>query len=85
LSVETGRFSEFKTTLVYRVSSRTARATLRNPVLQNKTKQNKTKQNKTKQNKTKQESGNGSLGCRYLNGITARHSHQLTTWRNTRK
>jgi hypothetical protein len=45
------------------VSSRTARATQRNPVLkktkqskakQNKTKQNKTKQNKTKQNKTKQ-------------------------------
>jgi hypothetical protein len=33
------------------VSSRTARATQRNPVL--KTKQNKTKQNKTKQNKTK--------------------------------
>jgi hypothetical protein len=36
------------------VSSRTARATQRNPVLKNKTKQNKTKQNKTKQNKTKQ-------------------------------
>jgi hypothetical protein len=40
--------------LVYRVSSRTARATQRNPVSKNKTKQNKTKQNKTKQNKTKQ-------------------------------
>jgi hypothetical protein len=36
------------------VSSRTARATQRNPVSENKTKQNKTKQNKTKQNKTKQ-------------------------------
>jgi hypothetical protein len=35
------------------LSSRTARATQRNPVLKNKTKQNKTKQNKTKQNKTK--------------------------------
>jgi hypothetical protein len=35
------------------VSSRTARAIQRNPVLKNKTKQNKTKQNKTKQNKTK--------------------------------
>jgi hypothetical protein len=34
------------------VSSRTARAIQRNPVLKNKTKQNKTKQNKTKQNKT---------------------------------
>jgi hypothetical protein len=33
--------SEFKASLVYRVSSRTARATQRNPVL--KTKQNKTK------------------------------------------
>jgi hypothetical protein len=43
------RISEFKASLVYKVSSRTARAILRNPVLKNKTKQNKTKQNKTKQ------------------------------------
>jgi hypothetical protein len=33
------------------VSSRTARATQKNPVLKNKTKQNKTKQNKTKTKK----------------------------------
>jgi hypothetical protein len=38
--------SEFKTSLVYRVSSRTARTAQRNPV--SKTKNNKTK-NKTKQ------------------------------------
>jgi hypothetical protein len=38
--------SEYKASLVYIVSSRTARATQRNPV-SNKTKQNKTKQNKT--------------------------------------
>jgi hypothetical protein len=44
------RVSEFEASLVYKVSSRTARATQRNPV--SKTKQNKTKQNKTKQNKT---------------------------------
>jgi hypothetical protein len=45
--------SEFKASLVYKVSSRTARTTQRNPVSkQNKTKQNKTKQNKTKQTKT---------------------------------
>ena len=37
--------------LVYRVSSRTVRATQRNPVSKTKTKQNKTKQNKTKQKK----------------------------------
>jgi hypothetical protein len=43
--------SEFEASLVYKVSSRTARATQRNPVSKNKTKQ---KQNKTKQNKTKQ-------------------------------
>jgi hypothetical protein len=45
--------------LVYRASSRTARATQRNPVSikQNKTKQNKTKQNKTKQNKRKRARG----------------------------
>jgi hypothetical protein len=39
-----GQISEFKASLVYRVSSRTARATQRNPVSKNK-KQNKTKQN----------------------------------------
>jgi hypothetical protein len=43
------QISEFKASLVYIVSSRTAQATQRNPV----SKQNKTKQNKTKQNKTK--------------------------------
>jgi hypothetical protein len=51
------QISEFEASLVYRVSSRTARATQRSPLSktkQNKTKQNKTKQNKTKQNKTKQ-------------------------------
>ena len=42
------RISEFEASLVYRVSSRTARATQRNPV----SKKQKTKQNK-KQNKTK--------------------------------
>ena len=36
---EAGRFSEFEASLVYRVSSRTARTTQRNPV-SNKTKQN---------------------------------------------
>jgi hypothetical protein len=50
------RISEFEASLVYRVSSRTARATQRNPVSENKNKnknKNKTKQNKTKTNKTK--------------------------------
>jgi hypothetical protein len=48
------RIAEFEASLVYKVSSGTARATEK-PCLekqQNKTKQNKTKQNKTKQNKT---------------------------------
>jgi hypothetical protein len=39
--------SEFEASLVYRVSSRIARATQRNPVLKTK----KTKKTKTKQNK----------------------------------
>jgi hypothetical protein len=43
------RISEYKASLVYTVSSRTARATQRNPVL--KKKQNKT--NKQTKNKTK--------------------------------
>jgi hypothetical protein len=50
------QISEFEANLVYRVSSRTARAIQRNPVSKNKTKQNKTKQNKkpkTKQHKNK--------------------------------
>jgi hypothetical protein len=33
------QISEFKASLVYRVSSRTARATQRNPILKNKNKQ----------------------------------------------
>jgi hypothetical protein len=46
------QISESQASLVYKVSSRTARAIQRNPVLK---KQNKTnKQTKTKQNKTKQ-------------------------------
>jgi hypothetical protein len=40
--------TEFKASLVYKVSSRTARAAQRNPVLKNKTNQNK----KTKQKQT---------------------------------
>jgi hypothetical protein len=50
------RISEFKASLVYRVSSRTARATQRNPVLK-KNKPNKQKQKnkpKTKTNQTNQ-------------------------------
>jgi hypothetical protein len=35
------RISEFEASLLYKVSSRTARAIQRNPVLENKTKQNK--------------------------------------------
>jgi hypothetical protein len=46
------RVSEFEASLVYQVSSRTARATQRKPV--SKKQKQKTQQNKTKQNKTKQ-------------------------------
>jgi hypothetical protein len=43
------QFSEFKASLVYRVSSRTARATQRNPVSKNKqTNKQTNKKNKTK-------------------------------------
>jgi hypothetical protein len=44
------RISEFEASLVYRVSSRTARATQRNPVSEKK-KQNKTKQQQKKTTK----------------------------------
>jgi hypothetical protein len=43
--------SEFEASLVYRVSSRTARAAQRNPVLKNKTKQKAKKTQKTKKEK----------------------------------
>jgi hypothetical protein len=46
------QISEFEASLVYKVSSRTAR-TQRNPV-SNKTKQNRTEQNRTEQNRTEQ-------------------------------
>jgi hypothetical protein len=45
------RISEFEASLVYKVSSGTARTIQRNPVSKNQTKPNQTKQNKTKQNK----------------------------------
>jgi hypothetical protein len=49
--------SEFEASLVYKVSSRTARAIQRNPVLkkQNKTKQNKTKKRKKERKKERKE------------------------------
>jgi hypothetical protein len=50
--------SEFEASLVYRVSSRTARATQRNPVSEKQKKTNKQKQTKTKNKqkpKTKQQ------------------------------
>jgi hypothetical protein len=52
------RISEFEANLVYRVSSRTARATQRNPVSKNK----KTKQqNKTKVNKQTKKSAKKTI------------------------
>jgi hypothetical protein len=46
------QISELQASLVYKVSSRTARAIQRNPVSKNKTKQNKNKQTKNKTNQT---------------------------------
>jgi hypothetical protein len=44
---ERGRWiSEFEASLIYKVSSRTARATQRNPVLKNQKNKKKTKKNK---------------------------------------
>jgi hypothetical protein len=47
------QISEFKASLVYRVSSRTARAIQRNPVSKNKTKQQKKKKRKKEKKKKK--------------------------------
>jgi hypothetical protein len=48
------RISEFKASLVYRVSSRTARATQRNPVSKTNKQTNKPKPTKQKKNPKKQ-------------------------------
>jgi hypothetical protein len=48
------RISEFEASLFYKVSSRTARATQRNPV---------SKQNKTKQKQKTKEEGGGGRGA----------------------
>jgi hypothetical protein len=63
------QISEFEVSLVYRVSSRTARATQRNPVLKTKTKikQNKTNKQTNKQNK----SGEGRECTHYEGTIMA--------------
>jgi hypothetical protein len=45
------QISKFEASLVYRVSSRTARATQRNPVSKNKKTKKQKKQNKTKNKK----------------------------------
>jgi hypothetical protein len=47
------QISEFKASLVYKVSSRTASTIQRNPVSKNQTKPNQTKPNQTKPNQTK--------------------------------
>jgi hypothetical protein len=47
------QISEFKASLVYKVSSRTARATQRNSVSKNKKQTNKQKNKKPKKTKTK--------------------------------
>jgi hypothetical protein len=47
------KISEFKVSLVYKVSSRTARATQRNPVLKQINKQTKTKKRKRKRKRKK--------------------------------
>jgi hypothetical protein len=55
------RISEFEASLVYKVSSRTARAIQRNPV-STKQKKNQTKPNKTKQ-KTQNNNNNNNKIC----------------------
>jgi hypothetical protein len=55
--------SEFEATLVYKVSSRTARAIQRNPVSKNKTKnKNKNKNKKNHTNQTHRRRGKSFLG-----------------------
>jgi hypothetical protein len=58
------RISEFEASLVYRVSSRTARATQRNPVLKNKPKKKKKRRKAKEKRKGKRErKGNRVCVC----------------------
>jgi hypothetical protein len=52
------QISEFETSLVYKVNSRTARAIQRNPVSKNKNKNKNKNKQKKKQNKKKKEERN---------------------------
>jgi hypothetical protein len=56
---ETGGISEFEASLVYRVSSRTARATQRNPV----------SENQKKKKKKKERGGDGKCVLSYKNSL----------------
>jgi hypothetical protein len=53
--------SEFEASLVYKLSSRTARAIERNPVLKNKNKNKKKKKKKRKKEKKKEKRRKGNL------------------------
>jgi hypothetical protein len=55
------RISEFEASLVYKVSSRTARAIQRNPVSKNQIKKKKTKNKKQKTNKQKKTKQNKKI------------------------
>jgi hypothetical protein len=60
------QISEFETSLVYRVSSRTARAIQRNPVSQNKKERKKGKKEKERKEKKRKERHKGGSGTTRL-------------------
>jgi hypothetical protein len=72
------RISKFKASLVYRVSSRTARAIQRNPVLEKKKekkrkeKKRKEKKRKEKKRKEKKRKGTNNNGIRCFSGMVLR-------------
>jgi hypothetical protein len=59
------RISEFEASLVYRVSSRTARATQRNPVSGKKKRKKESKERKRERERKKRKGGIDSLVCTY--------------------
>jgi hypothetical protein len=74
--------SEFEASLVYRVSSRTARAAQRNPVSKNKTKtktkQKINKERRKKKRRRRRQTGGGAEGggTRGQGGVSQKASHQ---------
>jgi hypothetical protein len=73
------QISEFEASLVYRVSSRTARTIQRNPVLKNKTKQNLKNHHQQQNQKSKQKNKKERKRLSHSDIVTVRRATLIMT------